>query len=36
MKAIDVDVEDRTPWAETGLTAAEFTNATAPHGLGVG
>jgi FAD/FMN-containing dehydrogenase len=36
MKAIDVDVESRTAWAETGFTAAEFTNATAPHGLGVG
>src|SRR6266545_3436624 len=36
MKAVDVDVENRTAWAETGFTAAEFTNATAPHGLGVG
>jgi FAD/FMN-containing dehydrogenase len=36
MKAIDVDVENRTAWAETGFTAAEFTKATAPHGLGVG
>ena len=36
MKAIDIDVENRTAWAETGFTAAEFTNATAPHGLGVG
>jgi FAD/FMN-containing dehydrogenase len=36
MKAIDVDVENRTVWAETGFTAAEFTNATAPHRLGVG
>ena len=30
MKAIDVDVESRTAWAETGFTAAEFTSATAP------
>src|SRR4029453_13637664 len=36
MKAIDVDVENRTAWAETGFTAAQLTNATAPHGLGVG
>ena len=36
MKAIDIDVEKRTAWAETGLTAAEFTNAAAPHGLSVG
>jgi FAD/FMN-containing dehydrogenase len=36
MKAIDVDAKERTAWAETGLTAAEFTNAPAPHGLGVG
>jgi FAD/FMN-containing dehydrogenase len=36
MRAIDVDVENRVAWAETGFTAAEFTNATAPHGLGVG
>src|SRR4029450_1695295 len=36
MKAIDVDIEKRTAWAQTGFTAAEFTDATAPHGLGVG
>src|SRR4029453_1747967 len=36
MKAIDVDVEKRTAWAQTGFTAAEFTDATAPRGLGVG
>jgi len=36
MKAMDVDVESRTAWAETGLTAGEFTTAAAAHGLGVG
>jgi FAD/FMN-containing dehydrogenase len=36
MKALDIDVEGRTAWAQTGLTAAEFTNATAAHGLGIG
>ncbi|HEU5224699.1 MAG TPA: FAD-binding oxidoreductase [Actinomycetota bacterium] len=36
MKAIDVDVENRNAWAETGFTAAEFASAAAPHGLGVG
>ena len=36
MRAIDIDAERRTAWAQTGLTAAEFTAATAPHGLAVG
>ena len=36
MKAIDVDVDSRTAWAETGLTAGEFTTAAAAHGLAVG
>jgi FAD/FMN-containing dehydrogenase len=36
MKAIELDVEGRTAWAETGLTAAEFTTAAATHGLAVG
>jgi hypothetical protein len=36
MKAIDLDVEGRTAWAETGLTAVEFCTNTAAHGLGVG
>jgi FAD/FMN-containing dehydrogenase len=35
-KAIQVDPRTRTAWAETGLTAAEFSNATAEHGLAVG
>jgi len=36
MKAIDVDPQGRTAWAESGLTAAEFTNAAAAHGLALG
>ena len=36
LKAIDVDPEDRTAWAQTGLTAVEFANATHAFGLGVG
>ena len=36
MKAVDFDVAGRTAWAETGLTAAEFTTAAAAHGLAVG
>ena len=36
MKAMDVDVEGRTAWAETGLTAGEFTTAAAAHGLALG
>ncbi|MGH2400867.1 MAG: FAD-binding oxidoreductase, partial [bacterium] len=36
MKALDIDVAARTAWVEPGLTAAEFTQAAAAHGLGVG
>ena len=36
MKAIDIDLEQQTAWAETGLTAVEFTTATSEHGLVVG
>jgi FAD/FMN-containing dehydrogenase len=36
MKAIDLDQEARTVWAEAGLTASELTTATAAHGLAVG
>lgn len=36
MKGIDIDVQDRTVWAETGLTAGEFTTATGVHGLATG
>jgi FAD/FMN-containing dehydrogenase len=36
MKAIDIDPREMTIWAESGLTAAEFTNAAAAHGLALG
>jgi FAD/FMN-containing dehydrogenase len=36
MKDLQIDPESRTAWAETGLTADEFTNAAAAHGLAVG
>lgn len=36
MKDIQIDLESRTAWAETGLTAGEFTAATFAHGLVVG
>jgi len=36
MKAIDIDVEGRTAWAEAGLTAAEYTAAVGAHGLATG
>ena len=36
MKAMDIDVEGRTAWAETGLTAVEYSTAAAVHGLATG
>jgi FAD/FMN-containing dehydrogenase len=36
MKAMHVDPEERTVWAQTGLTAAELTKALGEHGLAVG
>jgi FAD/FMN-containing dehydrogenase len=36
MKGIEIDVEGRTAWAETGLTAAEYTAAVGEHGLVTG
>ena len=36
LRALDVDVEGRTAWAQTGLTAAEFNTAANAYGLGVG
>src|SRR5690349_21647281 len=33
MKDLQIDLESKTAWAESGLTAGEFTAATAPHGL---
>ena len=36
MKALDVDVTGRTVWAETGLTAAEYSAGVGAHGLATG
>ena len=36
MKALDIDVDSKTAWAETGLTAAEVTTQAAKHGLAIG
>jgi FAD/FMN-containing dehydrogenase len=36
MKALRIDPQGRTAWAETGLTAAEFTVAASAHGLATG
>jgi FAD/FMN-containing dehydrogenase len=36
MRALDIDVDGRTAWAETGLAAAEYTAAAAEHGLATG
>ncbi len=36
MKALEIDVEGRTAWAETGLTAVEYSTAVGAHGLATG
>ncbi|MBI5961463.1 MAG: FAD-binding oxidoreductase [Chloroflexi bacterium] len=36
MKALDIDAEARTAWAETGLTAGEYTKAVGAYGLATG
>jgi hypothetical protein len=36
MRALDIDADARTAWAETGLTAGEYTVAAAEHGLATG
>jgi len=36
MKNLEIDVEGRTAWAETGLTAGEYTATAAAHGLATG
>jgi FAD/FMN-containing dehydrogenase len=33
MRALEIDVEGRTAWAETGLTTGEYTEAAGLHGL---
>jgi FAD/FMN-containing dehydrogenase len=36
MKALDIDLERRTAWAQTGLTSGEYTTAMGAHGLTTG
>jgi len=36
MRALDIDLDGGTAWAETGLTAAEYSTALAAHGLATG
>jgi FAD/FMN-containing dehydrogenase len=36
MKDIEIDVEGRTAWAESGVTAFEFSSAVGAHGFAVG
>ncbi|MGH2674508.1 MAG: FAD-binding oxidoreductase [Actinomycetota bacterium] len=36
MRALDVDVNGRAAWAETGLTTGEYTDAVGQHGLATG
>ena len=36
MRALDIDVDGRTVWAEAGLTAGEYTTAAGAHGLATG
>jgi FAD binding domain/Berberine and berberine like len=36
LRALDIDVQQRTAWAETGLTAGEYSTAAGAHGLATG
>jgi hypothetical protein len=36
MKGLEIDLQRRTAWAQTGLTAGEYTAAAGAHGLGTG
>lgn len=36
MQTLEVDAQNRTAWAEAGLTAGKYTEATAAHGLTTG
>lgn len=36
MKAININIEQHTAWAETGITAGEYTLAAGAHGLATG
>jgi FAD/FMN-containing dehydrogenase len=36
LRALDIDVQQRTAWVEAGLTAGEYTTAAGAHGLATG
>jgi FAD/FMN-containing dehydrogenase len=36
MNAVEIDPEGRTAWAQTGITAGDYTKATGEHGLATG
>jgi hypothetical protein len=36
MNAVEIDPEGRTAWAQTGITAGDYTKATGKHGLATG
>ena len=36
MRDLQIDVDEKTAWAEAGMTAGEYTNAVAAHGLATG
>jgi FAD/FMN-containing dehydrogenase len=36
LKALDIDADGRTAWAQTGLTAGEYSSALGAHGLATG
>jgi FAD/FMN-containing dehydrogenase len=36
MRGLDIDAEERNAWAQTGLTAGDYTTAAAEHGLATG
>lgn len=36
MRQLDIDVDGRTAWAQTGLTTGEYTTAAGAHGLATG
>jgi FAD/FMN-containing dehydrogenase len=36
LKALEIDVQGRTAWAQTGLTASEYTTAVGEHSLATG
>jgi FAD/FMN-containing dehydrogenase len=36
MRALEIDVQERTAWAQTGITTGEYSTAAAAHGLATG